>query len=85
MNGAQGAHQFLTWDSSKDFQGTLSPSPIQASFRSRRGCQGLGVLVSARLLQLSHDSVDSDEDKYQYSYRGNNIEFDCEWIEYSVL
>ena len=48
-------------------------------------CCELGVLVSARLLQLSHESVDSDEDKYQYSYRGNNIELDCEWIEYSVL
>ena len=43
------------------------------------------MLVSARLFQLSHESVDSDEDKYQYSYRGNNIELDCEWIEYSVL
>ena len=43
------------------------------------------MLVSARLLQLSHESVDSDEDKYQYAYRGNNIELDCEWIEYSVL
>ena len=43
------------------------------------------MLVSARLLELSDESVDSDEDEYQYSYRDNNIELDCEWIEYSVL